>query len=74
MPRSDGSSVSQFSHTVPGHRVDPSVAAESDDRVDVPNQLWIDRFRCLTGDVDAHREQHLGREGVDRGAGWFPVE
>ena len=42
IPRSEGSSVSQFSNSVPGTGVDVGLASERHDDVDIANELGVD--------------------------------
>ena len=43
------------------HRVDVGFAAEGDDEVDIADELRVDQFRGLAGDVDADLEQATPR-------------
>jgi hypothetical protein len=53
IPRSDGSSVSQFSKRGSGNRLDKGFATERDHKVDVANEAGIDGLRRLVADVDS---------------------
>ena len=69
MPRSEGSSVSQFSNRVPGDRVDAGFTSERDHDVDVTNELRINECGCVSCDVDTNLGQGLSGQVVDGGAG-----
>ena len=70
MPRSDGSSVSQFSNRVPDTRLDVSLPTQGHDQVCGLHSVLGDRLRLLAGDVDADLGQRRGRQLVDLGAGF----
>src|SRR5688500_432709 len=65
MPRSDGSSVSQFCKSTPGEDVDLGLAAEGDHDVDRTEEFRVDGLGRLAGDVHAELGQDLGRQTID---------
>ena len=68
MPRSDGSSVSQFSNSRSGDRVDVCLAPEGDHEVDITNEVRINECGCVSCDVDTDFGQGLSGQIVDGGA------
>ena len=60
--------MSQLSKPVPGMGSNAGFAPECDHDVDVADQLWVNKFGCLIGDVDPDLGEYLSRQGVDCGA------
>jgi hypothetical protein len=54
----------QIGHLLGLHRVELGFAAQGDDDIDVSDELRVNEFGCLIGDVDADLAEGLGRKRV----------